>query len=647
MAAVSSSHLQTGTAMGANLVAGGATFRVWGGGAEEVHILGSFIGWTPSQATRLLPAGNGQWWGFVQGAKDRDKYKFWIVGEAGGGFKRDPYARELEWSSGDCIIRSDDFPWHDTGYVTPRFENFLIYQLHVGVYSTPRWPPFPGTFLDVAEKLPYLSDLGISAIQLLPIQEFPPTFSLGYNGVDYYSPESDFAVPDAELPPYVTRLNGLLAAKGLVPYAQRDLIGEANQLRALVDLAHAYGIAVIFDVVYNHAGGGFGDQSIYFFDRQHGKDDNPPRFHKSLYFSPKGHAGGLVFEFGSPDVRAFLIENAKFLLEEFRIDGLRYDQTSVIDHDGAPNGWRFLQDLSSTVRYVRPGVFQKAEYWNVNSLVVRPRSEGGAGFDSSLTDGLRNAIRHAVAQASVPGDHPLPMTQIAESLWPAGFRASWSFVQGTENHDLVLRDPSGGRSERMPRLADPGDPRSWYARSRTRVATGLCLTVPGVPMLFMGQEFLEDKQWSDDLEHRAELRLFWPGLEAPDPVMRDFLRFTRELIHLRWSQPALRAEGFRVVHVHDENRVVAMHRWVVGEGRDVLIVASLSNYTRNGYRIGIPGDGRWLELFNSDVYDGWVNPAAAGNGGRVFAEPIPMHGFSNSASIVLPANALLVFGRQR
>src|SRR5262245_49019223 len=116
-AAVATAHLDSGTAMGANLIANGATFRVWGGGAREVHILGDFIGWTPSEDTRLLSAGNGQWWGFVPGAKDRDPYKFWVVGEAGGGWKRDPYAREIEWSSGNCIIRDQDFPWHDTGYV--------------------------------------------------------------------------------------------------------------------------------------------------------------------------------------------------------------------------------------------------------------------------------------------------------------------------------------------------------------------------------------------------------------------------------------------------------------------------------------------------------------------------------------------------
>ncbi len=645
MARVTSDHVHGGTPMGANLVADGATFRVWGGGAHEVHVHGSFIGWQSSDATKLIPASDGHWWGFVQGAKDRDRYKFLVMGETGAGYKRDPYARELEWDSGDCIIRRADFPWHDTGFITPRFENFLIYQLHVGTYSTPRWWPHPGTFLDVAEKLPYLADLGVSAIQLLPVQEFSTSFSLGYNGVDYFSPESRFSVALEDLSPYVARLNQLLDAKHLAPYGLADLIGEANQLKALVDLAHAHGIAVLLDVVYNHAGGDFGTESIYFFDRQHGRDDKPPRFEKSLYFSPKEESGGLVFDFAKPQVRAFLHDNARFLLGEYRVDGFRYDHASVIDREGAPYGWGFLQDLTSTVRYFRPSALQKAEYWNVNPQVVRSTRENGAGFDTSLTDGLRVALRDVLAGASVPGTHPLPMTRLAESLWPHGFQTSWSFVQGVENHDIVLNDPKRPREQRVPRVAHADNPRSWYARSRSRVALGLCLTAPGIPMLFMGQEFLEDKQWSDNLETHPELRLFWPGIDAPDPVMRDFLRFTRELIRVRWRHDAFRGDGYRTSYVHDQDRVLAMHRWIVGRGEDVLVVVSLAEHTRYGYRIGFPQGGPWTEVFNSDVYDGWVNPNAAGNGGRVWADAIPLHGFASSASLVLPANSLLVFGK--
>jgi 1,4-alpha-glucan branching enzyme len=409
-----------------------------------------------------------------------------------------------------------------------------------------------------------------------------------------------------------------------------------NQLKALVDLCHVHGLAVLFDVVYNHAGGDFGDESLYFFDRQRTDEGHQ----RSLYFSDKGHAGGLVFDFAKPEVRDFLILNAKFFLDEYHVDGFRYDQVSVIDHDGAPHGWRFCQDLTGTLRHHRPGTFQKAEYWNVNPYVVA-RPPEGAGFDSSLTDGLRIAIRDVIGNASQPDERPLDMARLARSLWPDGFREHWQFVQGPENHDIVYKD----REPRIARLGDPGRPRSWFGRSRARVATGISLTAPGIPMLFMGQEFLEDKQWSDNHDFHDELLLHWEGLDRGDKQMVDHLRFTRELLRLRWSHPGLRGQGFAVLHVHDTNRVLAFHRWVEGVGDDVIVVAHLATFNRFDYRIGFPGGGEWREVFNSDVYENWVNPDVIGNGGRVFADAQPAHGLAHSAALTLPANSLLVFAR--
>jgi 1,4-alpha-glucan branching enzyme len=632
-------HIQPGTPMGANLIAGGATFRVWAPHAHTVHVIGDFNNCERNDASLLNRDNHGHWRGFIPGVRDRQRYMFYVVGDGNDGPKRDPYARELQAPfPSDCIIRKTDFPWHETGYVTPQFHNFVIYQLHVGTFFTPNLPSKGGTFLDVARKIPHLSGLGITAIQLLPIQEFQTQFSQGYNGTDYFSPEMDFAVEDADLPPYVAYVNALLDAKGLAPYAVEDLRGEMNQLKALIDLCHIHGLAVLLDVVYNHAGGDWGEpnESIYFFDRQSTDGGN----RNSLYFTDRGHAGGLVFDFGKPEVRDFLIHNAKFFLDEYRIDGLRYDQVSVIDHDGAPHGWSFCQDLTSTLRHHRPGALDKAEYWNVNPYIVKPPLEG-AGFDTSLTDGLRIAIRDVIGNASQPDERPLDMTRLARSLWPEGFNEHWQFVQGPENHDIVLE----GREQRVARLGHPSDPRSWFGRSRARVATGISLTAPGIPMLFMGQEFLEDKQWSDNFESRKDLLLHWAGLDHGDKQMLDHVRFTRELVGLRWLYPALRGQGFRVVHVHDQNRVLAFHRWVEGEGRDVMVVVHLSTFTRVGYRIGFPSAGEWREVFNSDVYDNWVNPHVAGNGGRVVAEPHPLHDFSASAGLVLPANSLLVFAR--
>ncbi len=630
-------HIHPGTPMGANLIAGGATFRCWAPHAKSVHVVGDFNHQGRNEASLLTRDAQGHWRGFIPGVKDRQRYMFYVVGEGSEGLKRDPYARELESPfPSQCIIRHPDFPWHECGYVTPRFHEYVIYQLHVGTFFTPNLPRKGGTFLDVARKLPYLADLGVNALQLMPIQEFQTSFSLGYNGTDYFSPEMDFAVPDADLAPYVAAVNRLLEEKGLRPYQVKELRGEMNQLKALIDLAHVYGLAVLLDVVYNHAGGDFGDQSLYFFDRQHPAGGQ----RNSLYFTDTGHAGGLVFDFAKPEVRDFLIQNAKFFLTEYRVDGFRYDQVSVIDHDGAPEGWRFCQDLTSTVHAQRPETVHHAEYWDVNPFIVAPPPVG-AGFDTTLTDGLRIAIRDVIGNASAPDERPLNMTGLARSLWPEGFHEPWRFVQGPENHDIVYR----GREQRIARLGDPDHPRSWFARSRARVATGLSLTAPGIPMLFMGQEFLEDKQWADDFVTHRELLLHWSGLEQGDRQMIDHLRFTRELLQVRRRLPALRGQGFRAAHVHDQNRVLTFHRWVEGQGHDLLVVVHLADFTRVGYRLGFPAGGDWREVFNSDAYENWINAGVAGNSGRVTAGPQPLHGFAYSAAVVLPANSMLIFAR--
>ncbi len=626
------------TPMGANLVEGGATFRTWAPVALEVHVLGTFNEWQRCDATLLTKDSDGYWSGFFPGVREFDEYKFWIVGPAGGGWKRDPYARELtpDWPQSNCIVRSPSFPWQDSSFETPEFSDFVIYQLHVGTFYAPRLPAQAGTFLDVVEKLEYLDDLGVTCLQLLPIVEFQTLFSMGYNGTDYFSPEMEYGVPDDRLGPYLQTVNRLLRQKGVEEIELETLRGSVNQLKTLVNLAHLYGMAVIFDVVYNHAGGEFGDESLYFFDMEHRGDNND-----SLYFTSQGHAGGLVFAFWKREVRQFLIDNAKFFLEEYHVDGFRYDQVSVLVHEAGENGWRFCQALTETTKYVKNDAIDHAEFWNVNPDIVRSRSEGGAGFDCTLHDGLRESIRRVVGQASYPGDHEVDMDGIARQLRAPGFASAWQAVQGVENHDEVYRD----REARMPSLADPSDPRSWFARSRSRVALGLVLFAPGTPMLFMGQEFLEDKQWADDVANHADKLLHWEGLAGEDPSMGDFHRFTREAIATRFRHAAFRAEGCRVIHVHNRNRVIAFQRWTPERGEDVVIVASLNSSTLYGYELGFPGFGAWTESFNSDVYDHWVNPQARGNGGGVHAWGDPRHAMPTSAQITIPANSVLVFSK--
>jgi 1,4-alpha-glucan branching enzyme len=625
--------------VGGTLVAGGATFRIWAPRAKNVYVSGTFNGWKQDASCLLNQIGEGHWAGFFPGLNDGDQYLFFVDGVGTSNFKRDPRSRALtflpQFPGSNCLLRNPSrFPWHETGFRPPAFNDAIIYQLHIGTYLIQAGSK-DGSFLDVISKIPYLAALGVNVIEPLPIQEFQTEFSLGYNGVDFFSPENEYGEADeTKLQAYLNTANAILQQAGQPAYSGIDVLrGADSQLRALVDICHVYGIAVLFDVVYNHAGGGFDENSpLWFTDRMPYGNPND-----SLYFTDKGWAGGQVFAFWNDGVKQFLIDNAKFFYQEYRIDGLRFDEVSVMDSFG---GWQTCQYLTDTLRAQKPEAIQVAEYWPVNDWVVKATSAGGAGFDATWHDGFRNTVRAAIGAAGVGASGSVNMDTIAGAIANTGLADRWRAVPCLENHDIVY----AGREARIAKLSDRTNSRSWYARSRSRFAMGLLLTSPGLPLIFMGQEFLEDKPWSDTPNPANEI--WWQGLDGGDKVMSDFLRFARELIGLRKNQPALRGEGCNIIHVHNQNRVLAFQRWVQNSGQDVIIVATLSEGTWYNYQIGFPGGGRWLEVFNSDVYDNWVNPIAAGNGGAVYADGPPLHGLASSASVTIPANGLVVFARQ-
>jgi 1,4-alpha-glucan branching enzyme len=642
--AAAQDYISSQTPLGASLVPGeGATFRVWAPNALAVYISGDFNGWTQQSSGQLVNDGQGYWAGFIPGVGEGAAYKFFVDGAGSTGYKRDPYARELtidpQYPQSNGIVRSpDSYPWHDQGFQMPSFNDLVIYQLHIGTYygtdagGNDDRQGRMCTFLDVVDRLEYLVVLGVNALEPLPVVEFPSETSEGYNGVDYYSPEMAYTMPPGPgLDRYFDLVNQLLGAKGQGPLAPGTLDTQVNQLKAMVDVFHVYGIAVLLDVVYNHAGGGFDDSSLYFFDRQPTGDNN-----RSLYFTDQGYVGGLIFAYWNAGVRQFLIDNASFYLNEYHVDGFRYDEVTVIDEHG---GWGFCQNLTDTVHFLKDRSIHIAEFWmDDQSWAIRPTASGGAGFDGVWSPRLRDALRGAIGQVSGGAGASVDLDSVSAGLYPpAGFPSAWRSVHCVENHDVVF----AGSGPRVAALSDSSDSRSWYARSRSRLATGLLLTAPGIPLLFMGQEFLEDKPWSDSDKN---LLIDWGGLGI-QKAMQDHLRFTRELIGLRGRQPALRSEAINVFHVHDGNRVIAFQRWVVGSGRDVVVAASLNESTYWSYAIGFPGPGTWLEVFNSDVYDNWVNPIVAGNGAGVNADGPPMHGLPCSASIVIPANGIVVFAR--
>lgn len=648
-------HIGPDTPMGANLIEEGATFRVWAPGALEVYVITDDLprsrqpGWRPRASDLLVRAADGTWGGFVRGLADGTPYRYYVVGEGGAGFKRDPWARELgthpAFPDCDSLIRDpDSYPWHDGAFRPAPFHEMVIYQLHVGAFHSVDATGEDrreevGRFLDVVTRIPYLRELGVNAIQFLPIQEFPYDNSLGYNNVDFFSPEMAYQVEDqVELNHFLHGVNALLAEKAQTPLKLEHLLAGPNQLKTLVDLLHLNGISVIFDVVYNHAGGGFDDQSLYFLDRQKNGDNN-----RSLYFTDKGWAGGLVFAYWNESVREFLIQNAKFLLSDYHVDGLRFDEVSVIDNHG---GWFFCQDLTRTLRFVKPSAIQIAEYWNPSrELAVRP-PDGGMGFDAALSDGLRDALRGVLEQANDGRNALLNLDPLRDSLYtPYGFGDAWRSVNCLENHDIVYADrPPEEWKPRVAWLADPSNSRSWYGRSRNRFATSVLLTAPGVPMLFMGQEVMEDKNWSDNPSHFRNTLIWWEGL-ASNRAMQDFLEFMKATIRLRRDHAALTGPNINVFHVNNASRAIGYHRWMEGS-RDIVVVGTLSETSLYNYRIGFPHPGGWREVFNSDFFETGPGHQTTGNGGGVDASNVPMHGFAASAEITIPANGILVFAKE-
>jgi 1,4-alpha-glucan branching enzyme len=649
---LSQNHIDSQTPMGATLISGGGTtFRVWAPRATAVYLNGVFSGATLDQAnaTGLMQRSGNFWTGYLPTAGEGDFYRFWVVGQGSTGYKRDPYARELAtdrpFPNSSCIIRSDtSYPWHDAAYVTPDYSNMIVYQIHIGTFNVTTLG-VSSTFLDVIERIPYLQRLGINILQPLPIVEAHETLpSEGYDGVDYFSPDFPYVTTNAAaLAAHLITINNLLAAKGQPALRAADISSGPNQLRALVDLCHLYGIGVVFDVVYNHAGSFMGDDlSLYFWDRFSNGDNN-----NSLYFTNMGWAGGLSFALWNDDVRQFLINNASFFLGSFHVDGFRYDEISVLLSLNLASGWSFCTDLTNTLRFLKPNMLQNAEYWpyefsnfpKTTTDLVTAVASGGAGFDVLQHDALRTSVRQAISASSGGQSAAVSMTAIANAL-RASLPHAWQAVTCVENHDVVRV----GNDQRIPTLADPSNHRSWYARSRSRVASTLLLTAPGIPQIFMGQEVLEDKQW--DVNPQPYDMVWWAGvLTGLDSSMVNHLRFMQDLIRLRWLQPAIRSENVDAFHIHDLNRVLAFHRWIEGSGQDVIVVATLADSTWWSYDIGFPFPGRWVEAFNSDVYDNWVNPQVAGNGGQIFAGGPPMHGFSYSASVVIPANGVVVFTR--
>jgi 1,4-alpha-glucan branching enzyme len=546
--------------MGTILYPGGVAFRVWAPFASEVFAAGTFNQWSTS-ANPLANEGNGYWSVEVPGAKIGDEYQFVIRnGTQPLIWRKNPYASEVVNSSGNAIIHDPNFDWTGDDFTMPPWNELVIYEMHVGTFNDTSCRG-PGTFSEIVPKLPYLRDLGINAIEIMPVGEFSMDRSWGYN------PSQPFSVESA--------------------------LGGPQGLYNFVKAAHAYGIAVILDVVYNHSGPG--DLDLWRFDGWFDADHDG-----GIYFYDNVRArtpwGATRPDYGRGEVRQYLRDNALFWLNKYRLDGLRFDSVVNIrnrngnNNDPAgdlPDGWSLLQWINDEIRRSQPWKITIAEDLQNNEWITRDTGAGGLGFSSQWDAGFVHPVRNAIIAANDAGRD---MFAVRDALCHVYNGDSVQRVIYTESHDEVANLQS-----RVPEEIWPGNADSWFSRKRSTLGAAMVFTAPGIPMIFQGQEFLEDGYFQDTVS------LDWARLQAYSGInllYRDLIRLRRNWFN---QTRGLRGQHINVYCVNNTDKVIAFHRWENGgTGDDVIVVANFADRSYESYALGMPHAGLWRVRFNSD-----------------------------------------------
>ena len=574
--------------MGAILCAEGATFRVWAPHADAVAVKGSFNGW---QRASLTHEADGYWATHVPGVKAGDEYKFCLRTGEDWLDRNDPYARDLTHSAGNSRVYDPQaFDWGDDAFQMPSFNEVVLYEMHVGTFA-----PATGTFHEAAERLDYLRDLGVNAVELMPVAEFAGDTSWGYN------------------PAY--------------PFAVEQAYGGPDALKAFVRAAHARGIGVILDVVYNHLGPS--DLDLWQFDgwQEHGRG--------GIYFYNDDRArtpwGDTRPDYGRAEVRRYLLDNVATWLGEFRIDGLRLDMTPhIYTSDAGPleEGWTMMQAITHYARTEHPGTLIIAEDLHNNPAITATTDDGGAGFHAQWDARFVHPVRAAlVASVDESRDLAAVVAAVRHRFGPDPF----SRVIYTESHDEVANGQA-----RVPEEVWPGNAASKVSQQRAALGAVLVLTSPGIPMLFQGQEFLADRYFQDTEP------LDWGRLAAFEGIHTLF----RDLIALRRNLGGLTAgltgANVELLQQDEENKVLAYHRWLHGGvGDDVVVVVNLASTPHEAYTLRLPHAGNWQLVFNS-TWAGYSDAFAPFAVQDVAAAP----GAPPTATLALPGYTALVFARR-
>ena len=549
----------------------GTAFRVWAPHAEAVFVTGSFNNWSRNK-TPLAHENAGYWSVNVPQARVGDEYKFIIQHNSQPLLRTDPYAKDVQPPFQNGVVSNGHFVWQGEPFgqtavstIThpfqlPALHELVIYELHVGTFVGAAGE-LPGTFAGVIDKLPYLKVLGVNTIELMPVKEFPGALSWGYNPAH--------------------------------PFAITRTYGGRDGLKRLVKAAHAQGIAVIVDVVYNH----FGPQelSLWQFDgwQQHGLG--------GIYFyndwRSKTPWADTRPDYGRPEVRRYIRDNVRMWLDEYQIDGLRWDATSYIRNahgrDGDPGadiaeGWGLMQGINEEMRHHNPHHIRIAEDLQANPWLTESVSEGGAGFNSQWDSQFVHPIRQAIIASN---DEDRDMLAVRDALQFQYGADVFSRVIYTESHDEVANGKA--RVVHEVAVADGSDT---LAAKRSALGAALVFTAPGVPMIFQGQEFLEDG-WFDD-----KRPLDWQKAEQNSGMVALYRHLIGLRRNLAGQTRGLSGQSINIYHVNNAAKLIAFHRWHFGgPGDDVIVIANFSNRVLTDYTLGIPHGGKWQVRFNSDL----------------------------------------------
>ncbi|MFG1884798.1 1,4-alpha-glucan branching protein GlgB [Micromonospora sp. NPDC049102] len=591
-------HERLWDVLGARVFDEGVAFSVWAPNARGVRVIGDFTGWGPDDGWPMRSLGSsGVWELFVPNARVGARYKYRVLGADGQWRdKADPLAAYAEVPPATAsVVHHSTYRWNDADWLArraerqPHQEPMSVYEVHLG-----SWRPGLG-YRELADQLTaYVTELGFTHVEFLPVMEHPFGGSWGYQVTGYYAPTSRFGDPD--------------------------------EFRHLVDALHAAGIGVILDWVPAHF-----PKDEWALARF---DGTPLYEHPDPRRGEHPDWGTYVFDFGRREVRNFLVANALYWCDQFHVDGLRVDAVAsmlYLDYSREEGQWApnqyggrenleaiaFMQEVNATVYKHHAGVVMIAEESTAWPGVTQSTAGGGLGFGFKWNMGwMHDTLLYTSKDPIYRQHHHHQLTFSLAYAWSENYVLPIS-------HDEVVHG-KGSLAGKM-----PGD--TWQRLANVRALLAYMWAHPGKQLLFMGSELADDREWSE------ERGLDWYLLH--DPARAGVQRLVGDLNRVYRDTPALWAQdtepaGFRWIAGDDvANNTVSFVR-IAPDGSTLVCVANFSASPLHDYRIGLPAGGTWTEVLNTDAHH--YGGSGVGNLGEVHAQDVPWHGLVASAALQVP-----------